>query len=153
VVQVEKGHGRLERREIRTNRELKEYLAFPGMEQVGQVKKWVRWLGNGKEQQTAHYFMTSLAPEQADPSRLLRLFRGHWSIENRLFHVTDDSFGEDRQVLGSHRGAELMSRLRQAALNLLRGASELWSPGEPLTGRAQRVCALPLAVLPAAAGL
>ena len=144
---MEKGHGRLERREIRTNSELKDYLAFPGMEQVGQIRKRVRHLRSGKQQETTHYFVTSLTRKQADPRRLLRLFRGHWGIENRLFHVSDDSFGEDRAVLASHRGAELMSRLRHVALNLLRGQSELWSAAEPLTARAQRICARPLAVL------
>jgi hypothetical protein len=147
---VEKGHGRLERREIRTNPELKEYLSFPGMEQVGQVQKRVRFLKSGKQQESTHYFMTSLAPARADPHRLLRLFRGHWGIENRQFHVSDDSFGEDRHVLGSHQSASLVSLLRQAALNLLRGSCELWEPDEPMTGRSQRVSARPLAVLPTA---
>jgi predicted transposase YbfD/YdcC len=151
-VQVEKGHGRIERREIRTNRELKEYLAFPGMEQVGQVKKRVRFPANGKQKDTTHYFVTSLAPEKAGPERLLGVFRGHWGIENLAFHVADDSFGEDRHVLASHAAAAVMSLLRQAAINLLRGRSVLWSEAEPLTARAQRVCARPLATLSAGLG-
>ena len=148
-----KGHGRLERRTICTSAELKEYLAFPGLEQVGAVQKQVCWLKQGREKATTHYFVTSLSPAQAGPRRLLRLFRGHWGIENRCFHVADDSFGEDRHVLGSHRGAAVMSLLRQAALNLLHGQCEAWSAEEPLTGRAQRICARPLAVLPALDGL
>jgi predicted transposase YbfD/YdcC len=150
VVTVEKGHGRLERREIRTNSELKDYLTFPGMEQGGQIKKRVRHLKSGKQQETTHYFMTSLPMAKAGPARLLGVFRGHWGIENQGFHVKDDSFGEDRHVLTSHRGASVMSLLRQTAINLLRGESDLWSESEPLTGRAQRVAAHPLAVLPAA---
>jgi predicted transposase YbfD/YdcC len=150
---VEKGHGRLERRTLRTNAELQDYLPFPGMAQVGEVKKWVRFLKSGREKETIHYFVTSLSSERAGPCRLLRIFRGHWGIENCAFHVTDDSFGEDRHVLGSHHGAAVMSLLRQTALNLLRGASDLWSSAEPLTGRAQRVCARPLALLPVASGL
>jgi predicted transposase YbfD/YdcC len=150
---VEKGHGRLERRTIRTNAELPDYLSFPGMAQVGEVQKWVRFLQSGREKATTHYFVTSLSTAKAGPCRLLRVFRGHWGIENRSFHVTDDSFGEDRHVLTSHRGAAVMSLLRQAALNLLRGSCELWSPAEPLTGRAQRICACPLAVLPVTCGL
>jgi hypothetical protein len=148
VVTVEKGHGRLERREIRTNRELKDYLSFPGMEQVGEIRKRVRFLKSGQEKATTHYFVTSLAPDEAGPPRLLDVFRGHWGIENRSFHVTDDSFGEDRHVLTSHRSAAVMSLLRQAALNLLRSRSEWWGESEPLTARAQQVCARPLEVLP-----
>lgn len=149
MVTLEKGHGRLERRTIRTSAELQDYLSFPGLGQVGEIQKWVRQLPRGREKTTTHYFVTSLSAARADPSRLLQLFRGHWGIENRAFHVTDDSFGEDRQVLQTHRGAAVMSLLRQTALNLLRGRCDLWAPTEPLTGRAQRVCAHPLALLPA----
>jgi predicted transposase YbfD/YdcC len=152
VVTVEKGHGRLERRAIRTNAELRDYLSFPSIEQVGEVKKRVRFLKRGEEKETTHYFVTSLSPQQAGPAPLMGVFRGHWGIENSGFHVTDDSFGEDRHVLCSHRGAAVMSLLRQAALNLLRGRCEPWPPAEPLTGRAQRVCARPLALLPVAPG-
>jgi hypothetical protein len=152
VVTVEKGHGRLERRAIRTNAELRDYLSFPSIEQVGEVKKRVRFLKRGEEKETTHYFVTSLSPQQAGPAPLMGVFRGHWGIENSGFHVTDDSFGEDRHVLCSHRGAAVMSLLRQAALNLLRGRCEPWPPAEPLTGRAQRVCARPLALLPVATG-
>ena len=152
MVTVEKGHGRIERREIRTNRELKDYLPFPGMEQVGQIQKRVSFPKRKQQKQTTHYFMTSLSPEKAGPSRLLCLFRGHWGIENQAFHVTDDSFGEDRHVLGSHASAAVMSLLRQAAIALLRGRSTLWRDDDPLTARAQSVCARPLAVLAAASG-
>jgi predicted transposase YbfD/YdcC len=151
-VTVEKGHGRIERREIRTNGELPEYMTFPGMAQVGQVKKRVRFVKSGKHKETTHYFVTSLVPEKAGPDRLLGVFRGHWGIENRAFHVTDDSFGEDRHVLQSHGAAAVMSLLRQTAINLLRATSSLWSEDEPLTARAQSVCARPLAVLPAVLG-
>jgi len=41
------------------------------------------------------YALTSLAPEQADPARLERLWRGHWPIENGLQYVRDVSLGED----------------------------------------------------------
>jgi hypothetical protein len=123
------------------------------MAQVGEIKKWVRFLKSGREKETTHYLVTSLSVERADPGRLLRLFRGHWGIENRAFHVADDSFGEDRHVLTSHRGAAVISLLRQAALNLLRGRCTLWSPKEPLTGRAQQVCARPRALLPVPSGL
>jgi hypothetical protein len=137
---------------IRTNAELQDYLSFPGMAQVGEVKKWVRFLKSGREKDTTHYFVTSLSAVRADPCRLLRVFPGHWGIENGAFHVSDDSLGDDRHVLTSRRGAAVMSLLRQAALNLLRGWSAWWSPEEPLTGRAQRVCARPLAVLPVPSG-
>jgi hypothetical protein len=152
-VQVEKGHGRLERRQIRASSELAEYSDFPGLKQVAEVKKRVVFLKTGKVEESTEYIMTSLSANGARPDRLLSLMRGHWGIENRLFHVKDDSFGEDRHVLCSHRGGEVMSLLRAAAINLLRGRSHLWDGEDPLTGRAQCICAQPLAVLGVFPGL
>lgn len=144
---TEKGHGRLERRAVRTSGDLAGYSHFPGLEQVVQVKKRVVELKTGAVSQQTQYGISSLSPLQAGPARLLGLMRGHWGIENRLFHVKDDSFGEDRQVLQSHHRGWVMSLLRATALNLLRGRCLLWEDAEPLTGRAQRVCARPLAIL------
>ena len=142
-----KGHGRLERREVRTSGELEGYSDFPGLKQVVEVKKTAVRLKTGEVSGSIQYGITSLGAEQAGAGRLLKLMRGHWGIENGLFHVKDDSFGEDRQVLHNHQSGTVASLLRAAALNLLQGCSPLWKPSEPLTGRAQRVCAKPLAVL------
>ncbi len=146
-MKVEKGHGRLERREIRVSSELAGYCTFPGLKQVAELKKRALFLKTGAIEENTEYIITSLSAEQAAPERILALMRGHWGIENRLFHVKDDSFGEDRHVLCSHSGGEVMSLLRGAAVNLLRGQSRLWGRGEPLTGRAQCICAQPLAAL------
>lgn len=144
---VEKGHGRLERREVRTSGDLAGYSDFPGLKQVVQIKKRVVELKTGTVAETTHYGISSLTEDQAGPARLMGLMRGHWGIENRLFHVKDDSFGEDRQVLQSHRSGLVVSLLRTTALNLLRGCCTLWTDQEPLTGRAQRVSVRPLVVL------
>jgi hypothetical protein len=83
--------------------------------------------------------VTSLSVEQATPRRLLALSRGPCGIENRLFHVTDDSFGEDRHVLHTHAAGLTMSLLRAAAVNLLRGDCCLWTAKTPLPARAEWV--------------
>ena len=142
-----KGHGRLERREVRTSGALAGYSTFPGLKQVMQVKKQVVRLNSGEVSQSISYGITSLDASEADPKRLLELFRGHWGVENQAFHVKDDSFGEDRQVLQSHRSGRVLSLLRSTAMNLLRGRCPLWSAREPMTGRAQQVCARPLTIL------
>jgi hypothetical protein len=104
-------------------------------------------LKTGQIREATHYQITSLGPERADARQLLELSRGHWAIENRLFWVKDDSFFEDRHVLGSHRAGWVLSLLRAAAINLLRGRSRLWAETLPLTGRAQWVAAYPAATL------
>lgn len=142
-----KGHGRIEERMIRTSRDLVGYSSFPGLAQVAEITTRVLRCSTGEVTTSIHYLVTSLSPDRADPKELLALMRGHWRIENCLFHVADDSFGEDRHVLQRHRAGCVMSLLRSTALNLLRGQCVLWSDTEPLTGRAQYLSARPLPLL------
>ena len=125
--------------------QLAEYTDFPGLSSVIKIRKQVKHLKHGKETESVQYAMSSLS--HLTPLRALSLVRGHWGIENSLFHVKDDSFGEDRHVMQQHSSGEILSLLRNVALNLLRGVCSLWSPKEPLTGRAQRLCVQPTVVL------
>lgn len=143
------GHGRLERRSIRVSGALAGYSLLPGLAQVAEVRTQVTRLATGEISARIRYLVTSLDATQASPQRLLALSRGHWGIENRLFHVKDDSFGEDRQVLQSHTAGAVMSLLRTTAVNLLRGEATLWSTQTPLTARAEWVNGHPSAVLAA----
>jgi len=106
---VSKGHGRLERREIRVSAALTGYSLLPGLAQAAEVRTEVLRLATGEVGTRLRYLVTSLTPKQADPHRLLALSRGHWGIANRLFHVKDDSFGEDRHVLQSHAAGTILS--------------------------------------------
>ena len=124
----------------------------PGAREAGVTTDVVR-PRTGEVSHRIRSLVTSLPPEQADPSRLLRLSRDHWGIENRLFHVADDSFGEDRQVLHAHAAGSVLGLLRTAALNLLRGECPLWTTKTPLTARAESVNDRPSVVLAALEGL
>ena len=92
MVLVTKGHGRLERREGRVSSELARYSRFPGLGQVGEIRKRVVHCKTGEVEHTTRYFITSLSGMEADPRQLLDYYRTHWGIENKLFHVKDDSF-------------------------------------------------------------
>jgi len=148
-VTLEQGHGRRERRDLRVRSDLVGYSAFPGLAQVAELRKEVVHLATGEVTQVTRYLVTSLDPEAADPGRLLAVARRHWGIENRWFHVADDSFGEDRQVLQDHGRGQVLGLLRGTALNLLRGRCVLWSERAPMTARAEWVNGHPLAVLAA----
>ena len=56
----------------------------------------------------------------AIPERLLKLKRGHWTIENRLHYVKDVTMREDRSTVHSDNGPKIMAALRNTALSLLR---------------------------------
>jgi hypothetical protein len=139
----------LERRELRVSGDLAGYSLLPGLAQAAEVRTQVVRLATGEVSDRVRYLVTSLPPEQADPPRLLALSRGHWGIENRLFHVKDDSFGEDRHILQTHAAGTVLSLLRTTALNLLRGACRLWTTKAPLTARAEWVNGHPAAILAA----
>jgi hypothetical protein len=66
------------------------------------------------------YYVTSLPPARADAARLLALIRGHWGIENRLHHVRDVTFDEDRSTVRSGAAPQAMAATRNLVLALLR---------------------------------
>jgi hypothetical protein len=146
---VSKGHGRLERRELRVSAALAGYSPLPGLAQVAEQRTRITSTKTGQVREQVRYLVTSLPPEQADADRLLRLSRAHWRIENTCFHVKDDSFGEDRQVLQRHQAGAVLAALRSTAHALLRGSCPLWTATAPLTARAEWVSARPTTILAA----
>ena len=68
------------------------------------------------------YYITSLPPDRADAARLLGLIRGHWGIENRLHHVRDVTFDEDRSTVRSGAAPQALAACRNLAIALLRRA-------------------------------
>ena len=140
-----RGQGRLENRKVWVSEQLAGYSDFPGLLSAIKIAKRVKRIKDGSMVESVQYAVSSLS--NLSPLRALSLVRGHWGIENSLFHVKDDSFGEDRHVLQEHSSGEILSLLRNAAVSLLRGMRSLWSVKEPLTGRAQRLCAQPYVAL------
>lgn len=74
---VDKAHGRLEIRVLTATTELNDYLQWPDVEQVLMVEKTGMDTKTGEVTVVRRYAVTSLTPEQADPARLLTLWRGH----------------------------------------------------------------------------
>ncbi len=94
---IDKGHGRLEVRTLRSSTLLNNYLDFPHCGQVFKIVRERTQLTTGTTSTETVYGITSLTPEQADPKRfLLALSREHWSIENRSQYVRDMVYDEDR---------------------------------------------------------
>lgn len=65
------------------------------------------------------YFATSLPPHQAASARLAELIRGHWGVENRLHHVKDRTFLEDRHWVNNRRTANVFTFLRSTVTGML----------------------------------
>lgn len=66
------------------------------------------------------YGLTSLSPQHASPAQVLAYNRGHWEIENRLHHVRDWTYDEDRSQVRRKNRPHAMATLRNVAISLLR---------------------------------
>ena len=64
--------------------------------------------------------VTSLSPKRASAAQVLVYNRGHWQIENRLHHVRDMTYDEDRSQVRRGRRPHVMATLRNVAISLLR---------------------------------
>jgi predicted transposase YbfD/YdcC len=117
---VDKGHGRLEMRQLVASTELNDYLDWPGVGQVFMVER--RWQERGADKQAVRYGITSLPPAVADAARLLTLVRGHWQIENGLHYVKDVTLGEDRSLIHTGNGPSIMAILRDTVVSVLHRA-------------------------------
>ena len=117
---TEKGHGRVDIRSIRVSSELKGYSDWPGLEQVFEIRR--RWQSKGEWHEAVRYGVTSLPATIAIPERLLKLKRGHWTIENGLHYVKDVTMGEDKSMAHCDNGPKIMAALRNTAVSLLRHA-------------------------------
>ena len=118
--QIDKGHGRVEIREIKVSSELAEYVNWPYLAQVFELKR--EWYSKGIWHSEVHLGISSLPPEVADPLRLLELKRGHWGIENKLHWVKDVVMGEDKSTIHLGAGPQVMGAIRNTVLNVLRKA-------------------------------
>lgn len=115
-----KEHGRWETRTLTSSEQLRDYLDWPGAQQVAQrVCQRQRYPWTPATTETT-YAVTSLSRAQASPEQLESLWRGHWSIENRNHYVRDETLGEDRcQVFAGH-AAPALAALRSGILSLIR---------------------------------
>ena len=76
----------------------------------------------GELTREASYAVTSRGPDHADAARLLAALRGHWGIENKLHHVRDVTFDEDRSQTRTGAAPQATAACRNLAIALLRRA-------------------------------
>jgi len=62
----------------------------------------------------------SLNSKRVFPKQIERLWRGHWTIENRDHYVRDQTLGEDRCQLHTGNAAQALAALRNGVVSVLR---------------------------------
>ena len=119
----ERGHGRDEIRALKVTSlaDRTGSLAFPHAVQALQMKRRRRPIsGDGKWSSETVYAVTSLAAWQADGAELAALLRSRWAIEDRLHHVRDVTYDEDRSQIRTANGPRVMASLRNLGITTLR---------------------------------
>lgn len=112
--------GRIEERTLRASTALQGYVDWPGHAQIMELR---RVITDKRKQETRHelvYGITSLSAEEASAAELLKLWREHWHIENKLHRVRDVTFDEDRSQVRTESIPQVMAALRNLAISLMR---------------------------------
>ena len=114
-----KGHGRLERRELVATTELNDFLAttWAGVAQVFRLSRTIE--REGKTHLEVVHGLTNLPPALATASDLLRLQREHWAIENRLHHRRDVTLREDHCQVRKGAAPRVLAVLNSFLLGVL----------------------------------
>ncbi len=124
MVDIDKGHGRIETRRCSVSHAVDWLLSerrypgeprFPTLAAIAMVEATVE--KNGAATTERRYYLSSA---KLSPERLAQAVRGHWGIENGLHWVLDVIFKEDQSRLRRGHGARNMAVVRHFALNLVR---------------------------------
>ncbi len=133
VTTFDKGHGRIEVRQLRASGELQELLAdrWAGGVQVFQLER--ERLCRGKRMHEVVYGISSLPVATASAARLLSLVRAHWHLENRVHWRKDVTLEEDASQIKQGRTAQVVAALNNVVLGLM---DKLKVPNVPAQMRA-----------------
>ena len=116
---VQKGHGRLEVRELWSSTQMNEWFEteWAGVAQVFRLRREVK--EGDKEREETVYGLTNLPRKQANAARLLALQQAHWRVENRLHYRRDVTLGEDACQVRQAGAPEALAALNGAVLALM----------------------------------
>jgi len=132
-VEINKGHGRIEKRVVSISRDLTEIPDWPGLKTLIEVQSERRYRRGGIEklEKETRYYISSLETTAEDFARRIR---GYWGVENKVHYVRDMTQGEDASRVRMNDLPHLFAIARDLALNLYRTA------GFTNMAQAQRLC-------------
>ncbi len=139
-----KGHGRLETRRLERSAALNDYVNWPGVGQVLRRTCERHSMKTGKVSSEVTYGITSLSVQDATAAHVEALWRGHWSIENKVHYVRDVTLGEDAGQIHCGTAPQALAALRNGLLSVLRshGATNIAAAVRHHGASLQRIFAL-----------
>lgn len=120
AVSLEKGHGRIDERQILSSFRIAGEIEFPYLEQVFRVTRKSEVVKTGKISEQTIYGITSLSVEEYGAKELLAFTRNHWGIENGLHYRRDVTFKEDACRQTSSNGGRVLAVLNNLTIGILR---------------------------------
>jgi predicted transposase YbfD/YdcC len=142
--QVQKGHGRIEVRQIWTSTDMNAWFEpeWTGIAQVFSVHRQVTEAGTSREETV--YGITSLSTQQANAHLLLTCVQTHWRIENRLHWRRDVTLGEDGCRVRVAGAPQALAALNGAVLGFMDWLGVSNVPKQMRYFAAHPSCMLPL---------
>ena len=117
---VEKARGGITTRTVTASTVLTGHIDWRGLAQVYCYETHKENTKTGQISRHKQYGITSLSPEVASAKDLLKLQRGHWTIENKVHWVRDTVFREDASQARTGSMPHVMAALRNTAMSVLR---------------------------------
>lgn len=119
--EVDKGHGRLEKRTVKLCRDLSWLTTKERWTELKFVVQVTRERTSLKTQKTSVEVVYYIGSDASiSVSDVARTIRHHWSIENELHWVLDIGFREDEARHRAQNTAQNMTILRRFALNIIK---------------------------------
>lgn len=133
VEQLDKGHGRIEKRTVSICRTLDGIRDWPGLKTLIRVdsERQVIYADMIVVTQETRYYISSL---EEGAQSLAERIRGYWGVENKVHYVRDVTQGEDKSRIRTTPLVQLFVLARNMALNLYR------EHGFTNMAQAQRLC-------------
>ena len=119
VQQINKGHGRIEKRTVSISHDLDGILDFPGLQTVIRVESQ-RQVHRATivevSTETRYYVASFIDTAPAFAERI----RGYWGVENKVHSVRDVTQGEDAERIRTSPLVQIWALARNFTLNLYR---------------------------------
>jgi predicted transposase YbfD/YdcC len=114
----EKGHGRIEEREIAVTNQLDWLDCKSSWKDLTSLIEVIsrRTIGENTTEERRFY----ISNLELEPERAGKIVRSHWSIENQLHWNMDFNFGEDACLAATGNAAENLAALKRLASTMIR---------------------------------
>ena len=116
-----RGHGRIDRHRA-WSVPVPATTSFPHASRFVVVERESSTLDDVRVSIETRFYVTDLTEAHASVEHLLRLVRGHWSIES-LHWVRDNTFDEDRSQVRTGTVPRVLATLRNLAIGIIRHAT------------------------------